>query len=413
MYTVQSGLRQLAESSLDEPNLVMAGVMIAAIPIVVVLLVFQRQLAARPHGRRRQGMRRARLGRRARRLAAACCSRPAVRASRSSTPATTRCRDDDDGAGDGRRPVDGAGPDDDHDARPDDDDARRSRRCRHARSTRSTTATEPVELTFWYGLQTEVETHLARADRAVPRQPGQGAGDAARTRVGYEGDDRQVRAEQPGRAGRDLVLLPEYVVQQMADSGTVIPIGACIEASGYDTSAFLPGALEAYRTERRAVVDAVQRQRPRPVLQRADVRGGRARRRRPARVARGAAGGLAGDRRLRRRRRTASPSTRASTRAARGSSSSGSPRPASCTPTTATAGWPRRRGCSSPAETGVELLTEVQSMIADGLAVSASATTPTGSDQLLQAGRSGAAGGDDDRLVRRPRGRDRTCSTAG
>ena len=44
MYTVQSGLRQLSESNLDEPNLVMAGVLIAAIPIVVALVIFQRQL---------------------------------------------------------------------------------------------------------------------------------------------------------------------------------------------------------------------------------------------------------------------------------------------------------------------------------------------------------------------------------
>lgn len=44
LYTVQSGLRQLSQSALDEPNLVMAGVIIAAVPIVVILLLFQRQL---------------------------------------------------------------------------------------------------------------------------------------------------------------------------------------------------------------------------------------------------------------------------------------------------------------------------------------------------------------------------------
>ncbi|MCU0259514.1 MAG: carbohydrate ABC transporter permease [Ilumatobacteraceae bacterium] len=42
--TVQSGLRLLASTNLDEPNLVMAGTVIAAIPIFVVLIVFQRQL---------------------------------------------------------------------------------------------------------------------------------------------------------------------------------------------------------------------------------------------------------------------------------------------------------------------------------------------------------------------------------
>lgn len=44
MNTVQSGLRSLSKSNLDSPNLVMAGTLIAAVPIVAVLLVFQRQL---------------------------------------------------------------------------------------------------------------------------------------------------------------------------------------------------------------------------------------------------------------------------------------------------------------------------------------------------------------------------------
>ena len=45
MYTLQSGLRALSQSSgVDRPNLLMAGVIIAFLPIVVVLLLFQRQL---------------------------------------------------------------------------------------------------------------------------------------------------------------------------------------------------------------------------------------------------------------------------------------------------------------------------------------------------------------------------------
>ena len=44
MYTLQSGLRSLSQANLDRPNLVMAGVIIAFLPIVIVLLVFQRQL---------------------------------------------------------------------------------------------------------------------------------------------------------------------------------------------------------------------------------------------------------------------------------------------------------------------------------------------------------------------------------
>ncbi|MGB0112141.1 MAG: carbohydrate ABC transporter permease [Ilumatobacteraceae bacterium] len=44
MNTVQSGLRLLAKANVDKPNLVMAGTVIAAIPVAIVLLVFQRQL---------------------------------------------------------------------------------------------------------------------------------------------------------------------------------------------------------------------------------------------------------------------------------------------------------------------------------------------------------------------------------
>ena len=52
MNTVQSGLKALRESSLEEPNLVMAGTVIAAVPIVIVLLIFQsRSCAASPPGR--------------------------------------------------------------------------------------------------------------------------------------------------------------------------------------------------------------------------------------------------------------------------------------------------------------------------------------------------------------------------
>jgi sn-glycerol 3-phosphate transport system permease protein len=43
-YTVQSGLRLLSKSNLDSPNLVMAGTVIAAVPILIVLVIFQKQL---------------------------------------------------------------------------------------------------------------------------------------------------------------------------------------------------------------------------------------------------------------------------------------------------------------------------------------------------------------------------------
>lgn len=44
MNTVQAGLRRLKAQALDQPNLLMAGTLIAAVPIAAVLLAFQRQL---------------------------------------------------------------------------------------------------------------------------------------------------------------------------------------------------------------------------------------------------------------------------------------------------------------------------------------------------------------------------------
>lgn len=44
MNTVQSGLRLLRSSSLDQPNLLMAGTAIAAAPVLLALIVFQRAM---------------------------------------------------------------------------------------------------------------------------------------------------------------------------------------------------------------------------------------------------------------------------------------------------------------------------------------------------------------------------------
>ena len=44
MNTVQSGLKALRESAIQQPGLVMAGTIIAAVPIFAMLMIFQRQL---------------------------------------------------------------------------------------------------------------------------------------------------------------------------------------------------------------------------------------------------------------------------------------------------------------------------------------------------------------------------------
>jgi len=44
MNTVQSGLKALREGAIQQPGLVMAGTIIAAVPIVIALLLFQKAL---------------------------------------------------------------------------------------------------------------------------------------------------------------------------------------------------------------------------------------------------------------------------------------------------------------------------------------------------------------------------------
>ncbi|HSH10982.1 MAG TPA: extracellular solute-binding protein, partial [Ilumatobacter sp.] len=105
-------------------------------------------------------------------------------------------------------------------------------------------ASGPVEVLFWHGLTGETEraiTALADAYNAgqskvvVTLEP-QGSYD--------ETFDKYIQSGQSSRP--DLVGFPEYYVQQTIDSESVIPIGACIEADGFDTSGFRPTVLDTY-----------------------------------------------------------------------------------------------------------------------------------------------------------------------
>ncbi len=107
--------------------------------------------------------------------------------------------------------------------------------------------TSPVEILFWHAMSAENEKALAELTDAY---------NASQTKVrvrlepqgGYKPTiDKFMQSSAGSRP--DLVMLPEYVVQQTADSGAVIPVGACLEASGYDTSAFLDRALLTYQTQ--------------------------------------------------------------------------------------------------------------------------------------------------------------------
>ena len=102
----------------------------------------------------------------------------------------------------------------------------------------------PVEITFWHGLNTDNEDAINRVtdeynasqDRVRVTAQNQG---------GYgETVDKYFQSGQDSRP--DLVMFPEYMVQRTVDSDSVVPVGACIEASGLDTSQFQRSALAAY-----------------------------------------------------------------------------------------------------------------------------------------------------------------------
>lgn len=102
----------------------------------------------------------------------------------------------------------------------------------------------PVEVLMWHGLTGATKDGIEfLADRYNATQS------RVRVRLEEQGSyestfDKYVQSNQGSRP--DLVMFPEYVVQQMIDSDSVVPIGACIRAADYDVSTFQPATLAAY-----------------------------------------------------------------------------------------------------------------------------------------------------------------------
>jgi sn-glycerol 3-phosphate transport system substrate-binding protein len=106
--------------------------------------------------------------------------------------------------------------------------------------------TAPVDITFWHALGSSLEDSLAKLTDEY---------NASQTKVrvtlqnqgGYkEAIDKYTQSGQADRP--QLVMMPEYMVQQMADSKSVIPVGACMQAEGFDESPFLPRVLLGFQT---------------------------------------------------------------------------------------------------------------------------------------------------------------------
>lgn len=102
----------------------------------------------------------------------------------------------------------------------------------------------PVAVTFWHGMTNELEQSLvaltneynASQDRVVVTLQNQTSYGSA--------IDKYVQSSQGSRP--HLLQLPEYALQSFAQSGTFIPAQACIEASELDISAFLERVTSAY-----------------------------------------------------------------------------------------------------------------------------------------------------------------------
>ena len=108
-------------------------------------------------------------------------------------------------------------------------------------------ATGPVEITFWHGMANELETSLIALTDEYNASQDRVHVDLQNQTSYNSAIDKYIQSSQDSRP--TLIQFPEYVVQSFAQSGTLIPIEACLEDSGYDTSAFLERTLDAYTFE--------------------------------------------------------------------------------------------------------------------------------------------------------------------
>ena len=105
-------------------------------------------------------------------------------------------------------------------------------------------ADQPVEITFWHGLGNELEEALIEIVDAYNEGQDRVTVDL-QNQISYESiADKYIQGSAATRP--DVVQLPEYTVQSFAQSGTFVPVESCVESSGYDMSTLLPGALNAY-----------------------------------------------------------------------------------------------------------------------------------------------------------------------
>ena len=105
-------------------------------------------------------------------------------------------------------------------------------------------AAGPVEITFWHGMNDVLEDSLVELTDAYNASQDQ-VNVTLQNQTGYDAAiDKYIQSSPDSRP--DMIQFPEYTLQTFAQSDTLIPVGACIEDSGFDTSPFLARTLDAY-----------------------------------------------------------------------------------------------------------------------------------------------------------------------
>ena len=105
----------------------------------------------------------------------------------------------------------------------------------------------PVEIQFWHAMNDQLKTTLEQLTQQY---------NAAQQRVkvtlvangGYDDNFDKYRTASPGDRPA-LVQLPEYQVQTMVDSKTVLPVQSCVNAAGFDLGQLLERATAYYSVD--------------------------------------------------------------------------------------------------------------------------------------------------------------------
>lgn len=108
-------------------------------------------------------------------------------------------------------------------------------------------ATGTVNITFWHGMNGDLEDGLKTLTEEYNSSQSK-VKVSLENQGGYEQTiDKYLQSSQGSRP--DVVQAPEYAVQVLRDTDSNVPLEACIRAAEFDTSDFLPKALNQYVTE--------------------------------------------------------------------------------------------------------------------------------------------------------------------